>query len=94
MSVVSRHRWRVGFKWLLLTAVSLAWGILFYRNYWNAAVPAFGEVSMHLVRLRSVFWRYLGVGTLIAGMWGFVAIRQRVQKPSDTRHERIRHRGT
>ena len=69
-------------------------GHSFYRNYWNAAVPAFGEISMHLIRLRSVFWRYLGVGTLIAGMWGFVAIRQRVQKPSDTRHERIRHRGT
>jgi hypothetical protein len=92
--VVMRLRWRIGLRWLLLTSVSVAWGVLFYRNYWNAAVPAFGEISIHLIRLRYVLWRYVGFGTIIAGMWGVVVLRQRIQEPADAKHERMRHRGT
>lgn len=56
-------------KWVGLAGMSLAWAVLFHRHYWNAAVPAFGDIDIHIAALRRVLWRYVGVGAALGGLW-------------------------
>lgn len=78
-------------KWLCLAGMSLAWVILFYQNYWDAAVPAFGDMTTHLAGLRQIFWRYVGAGGLLGGMW-WLAIRQASDRSVSPKQERVRQR--
>ncbi|MGI6610277.1 MAG: hypothetical protein ACOX4G_07160 [Limnochordia bacterium] len=78
-------------KRLCLAGASLAWVVLFYRNYWDAAVPAYGDITIHLAGLRQLFWRYVGAGIVLGGMW-WLAIRQASRRLASPEQERVRQR--
>lgn len=52
---------RYWYRWVLVGAL-LVWTVLFYRNYWQATIPAFGDPEQHLAILRQAFNRYIAVG--------------------------------
>jgi hypothetical protein len=90
--MAKKIRLAVRLPWLCLTGASVAWGVLFYRHYWQAAIPAFGEISVHLMRLRYVLWGYSGGGVALAFMWG-LALRRRTRNAANARPEGLRQRG-
>jgi hypothetical protein len=71
-------------KWLVLAAVTAIWAVLFYANYWHAAIPAFGDVSGHLARLRAVLWNYAAAGTAIAAGWVVMLAGRRKERLEET----------
>ncbi|MGI6566084.1 MAG: hypothetical protein ACOX3I_01915 [Limnochordia bacterium] len=65
---------------LLLLAASLGvvgWAWLFYKNVWDAAIPAFGSPEPYLESLRWLLARYLlaGGGLLVAWLSGLAMVR-------------------
>lgn len=70
---------------------TLAWAFLFYANYWNASVVAFGNIDAHLADLRLLFWKYVGVGSVLAVAWVAALMPQR-QKQRETRRNVKRRR--
>jgi hypothetical protein len=82
--------------WIKLAGISittLAWAWLFYANYWNASIVAFGDVATHLADLRLLFWKYMGGGAALAAGW-FIALKPalRTDTTADT-VERMQARG-
>ncbi|NMB46940.1 MAG: hypothetical protein GX998_11105 [Firmicutes bacterium] len=77
-----------------MSAASLGfagWAWLFYRNIWQAAIPAFGSPEPYLEALRWLLARYLmaGGGLVVAWWSGLILARSKsaasVQKTGQQR---------
>ena len=51
-------------------------GALFYKNYGQADIPAFGDVARHLGYLRLILLRYLLVGGGLLAAWAAILYRK------------------
>jgi cell division protein FtsX len=78
-AVRARGRW----AWTGLAAATIAWAVLFYQNYWNAVVPAYGSIDSHLATLRLVLWKYMLAALPLAAGW--LAGARRATLPTDRR---------
>ncbi len=77
---------------LLMNVASLGfagWAWLFYKNVWQAAIPAFGSPEPYLAALRGLLAKYLvvGGGLLLAWWSGFILARS---KPTTSVQEQDR----
>lgn len=63
--------WRFCRRWVLVGAL-LIWLVLFYCNYWQANIPAFGDPAVHLATLRQIFTRYVAVGLALGSALALV----------------------
>jgi hypothetical protein len=67
---------------LLMNVASLGfggWAWLFYRNIWQAAIPAFGSPEPYMAALRWLLVKYLAVGggLLLAWWSGLILARSK-----------------
>ncbi len=49
----------------VLAACIPLWAVLFYSNYWQAAIPAFGDPAVYQAALHGTFVKYCGAGVLL-----------------------------
>jgi hypothetical protein len=66
-----------------ISAVILIWAALFYKNYGQASVVAFGDIAQHLAYLRVILWRYLLVGGALFAVFAAVLFQRSPAVASD-----------
>ncbi|HHT28599.1 MAG TPA: hypothetical protein GXZ82_15350 [Firmicutes bacterium] len=59
-----------------VSAATIIWAALFYKNYGQADIPAFGDVARHLGYLRLILLRYLLVGGGLLAAWAAILYRK------------------
>lgn len=75
--------WFLGRLLMRITTLGFAgWAWLFYRNIWQAAIPAFGSPEPYLEALRWLLAKYLmaGGGLLLSWTLGYVLVRSQPRK--------------